>query len=110
MISEIDVLRFTAAHADGALVVDVREPHEWKAGHAPRATHVPLSAIQDNLCRIPRETTVLTVCRSGARSARAAKLLASQGYDVRNVAGGMSAWSRAGLPMVATGGGLGRIV
>lgn len=97
-------------HSDGAILIDVRDPHEWKAGHAPRATHVPLPTIQDNLRRIPRETTVLTVCRSGARSARAATLLASQGYDVRNVAGGMSAWSQAGLPVVATGGGLGRII
>jgi len=52
---------------------------------------------------------VVTVCRSGARSARAAALLARQGREVSNLSGGMHAWARAGLPVVARGGGPGRV-
>jgi rhodanese-related sulfurtransferase len=51
---------------------------------------------------------VVTVCRSGARSARAAALLARQSHEVSNLSGGMHAWARAGLP-VARGGGPGRV-
>ena len=51
---------------------------------------------------------MVTVCRSGARSARAAAMLARDGREVSNLAGGMRAWARAGLPVVA-GGGAGRV-
>ncbi|MFI5066551.1 MAG: rhodanese-like domain-containing protein [Streptosporangiales bacterium] len=53
---------------------------------------------------------MVTVCRSGARSARAAALLAREGREVVNLSGGMRAWARAGLPVVASGGGPGQVV
>ena len=52
---------------------------------------------------------MVTVRRSGARSARAAAMLARQGREVSNLGGGMRAWARAGLPVVARGGGVGRV-
>lgn len=95
--------------ADGAVLLDVREPHEWQAGHAPKARHIPLSQLARRAGEVPRGRAVVTVCRSGARSARAAGLLARDGRQVSNLAGGMHAWARAGLPVVARGGGPGRI-
>lgn len=93
----------------GAVLLDVREPHEWQAGHAPKARHIPLGDLPRRSGELPEGKPVLTVCRSGHRSARAAKLLAGSGRPVSNVAGGMTAWARAGLPVVAKGGGPGRI-
>lgn len=93
----------------GAILLDVREPHEWQAGHAPRARHIPLSQISRRAGELPKGRAVVTVCRSGARSARAAALLARQGREVSNLSGGMHAWARAGLPVVARGGGPGRV-
>jgi len=93
----------------GAVLLDVREPHEWKSGHAPKARHIPLGQLGSRAGELPRNREILVVCRSGARSARAAKLLAAQRGDVANVKGGMSAWTRAGLPVVAKGGGPGRV-
>ena len=58
---------------------------------------------------LPPRRTVITVCRSGHRSARAAALLACEGREVVNLSGGMRAWARAGLPVVADGGGPGRV-
>lgn len=52
---------------------------------------------------------MVTVCRSGVRSARAATLRARQGRQVSNLAGGMRAWARAGLAVVAAGGRAGRV-
>ncbi len=62
-----------AALADrGAILLDVREPREWQAGHAPRARHIPLSQVPRRAGELPKGRAVVTVCRSGARSARAA--------------------------------------
>jgi len=99
-----------AALADsGAVLLDVREPHEWQAGHAPRARHIPLSQLPRRAGEVPRGRAVVTVCRSGARSARVATMLAREGREVSNLSGGMHAWARAGLPVVAKGGGPGRV-
>jgi rhodanese-related sulfurtransferase len=93
----------------GAILLDVREAHEWQAGHAPRARHIPLGQISRRAAELPSGRAVVTVCRSGARSARAAVLLARQGREVSSLSGGMHAWARAGLPVVARGGGPGRV-
>lgn len=93
----------------GAVLLDVRESHEWRAGHAPQARHVPLGELAQRLRELPTQRPVVTVCRSGSRSARAAVLLAREDRQVSNLAGGMRAWARAGLPVVAKGGGTGRI-
>ena len=99
-----------AAMADnGVVLLDVREPHEWQAGHAPKARHIPLGQLACRAGELPHGRAVVTVCRSGARSARAAALLAGDGREVSNLTGGMRAWARAGLPVVARGGGPGRI-
>ncbi len=87
--------------AGGAVLLDVREDAEWRAGHAPGARHIPLGALADRLGELPRNRMIVTVCRSGARSARAAALLARDGREVANLSGGMRAWQHAGKPVVA---------
>lgn len=101
--TKVDATTAAALVQDGGVLLDVRERHEWDAGHAPRATHVPLGQLPGRLREVPRDRLVLTVCASGMRSARAAALLRREGYDVRNVVGGMSAWERAGLPVERRG-------
>jgi rhodanese-related sulfurtransferase len=93
----------------GAVLLDVREPDEWQAGRAPRARHIPLGQLARRAAELPQGRAVVTVCRSGARSARAAALLARDGRKVSNLAGGMHAWARAGLPVVARGGRPGHV-
>ena len=105
----VSAARAAAMAADGAVLLDVREPHEWQAGHAPKARHIPLAQLSRRTGELPDGRAVITVCRSGARSARAAALLAGGGRQVSNLGGGMLAWARAGLPVVARGGGPGRI-
>lgn len=93
----------------GAILLDVREDSEWRAGHAPGARHIPLRRLPARMKDLPPRRTVITVCRSGHRSAQAAALLAREGRDVVNLSGGMHAWARAGLPVVAGGGDPGRV-
>lgn len=82
--------------ADKSLVViDVREPHEWAAGHLPEAKHIPLQQVPARLAEIPKDAEVVMVCRSGGRSGRAQQFLMSNGYKrVRNLTGGMLGWKR----------------
>ncbi len=84
----------------GAVLVDVREKSEWDAGHAPKAKHHPLRGLPSSMGRLPEDRTIIVVCRSGNRSARATKVLAQAGFDAVNLTGGMTAWQAAGLPMV----------
>ena len=92
-------------------MLDIREPGEWQTGHAPQAEHIPLRQLEGRLAELPRDRQIITVCRSGRRSALAAQLLAARGYQAINLTGGMSAWAYAGLPVVtATGHGPGRIL
>ncbi len=91
---------------DDAVVVDVREPEEWAAGHAPGAVHIPMGDIPARLDDLPSTDEPLpVVCRSGGRSERTVQWLVQQGFDVVNVAGGMRSWHEAGKPMTSESGG-----
>ena len=84
----------------GTLLFDVREPGEFKSGHAVGARSLPLSGLQSRYQReLPKERDLLIICQSGARSAQACSFLSGQGYKVTNVSGGTAAWRRAGLPI-----------
>ena len=108
-IVSVDPAEAKNLQRQGAVIVDVREKGEWDAGHAPKAKHHPLGGLSSSMTKLPEERTLVVVCRSGNRSARAGKLLAKSGYDVVNLAGGMSAWRAAGLPLVDKRGKKGSI-
>lgn len=84
-------------------LIDVRSDSEWKAGHVPGAAHAFLGRLPDSLRQLPRDKTVATQCQSGARSAIAASLLQSEGFDVINLLGGFNAWQSAQLDVTSPG-------
>ncbi|MGW4641892.1 rhodanese-like domain-containing protein [Sphaerisporangium sp. NPDC004334] len=90
---------------DDAYLLDVREPDEWQAGHAPTAVHIPLGTLQQRVEEIPAGVPVYVVCRVGGRSAQATAWLNHVGREAVNVGGGMHSWAAAGRPMVAENGG-----
>lgn len=100
-VHDVDPPQAAALVADGALLLDVREPDEWTAGHAEEAVHMPLGALDP--AALP-DTTIVAVCRSGNRSSKAAVILSAAGHDVVNLAGGMTAWAERGLPLVTDDG------
>lgn len=95
---------------EGAILLDVREPDEWEAGHAPDAVHVPLAALAASVDDLDPGQPVVAVCRVGGRSERAAAVLLQRGFDAVNLAGGMQAWHGAGLPVVTDAGASGSII
>lgn len=97
---EIDVKSLAAARADGATVVDVREPEEYEAGHVPGARLIPLGELAERADELPRNQRVHLICASGNRSLQAARWLSSAGYDAVSVAGGTKAWQDAGQPVI----------
>src|SRR5258708_40098896 len=88
----------------------VRAPAEWRAGHIAASQHIPLGQLRDRLGELPKDGTILAVCRSGSRSDSAARGLRTLGYTVENLEGGVTAWKQAGLPLEAEGGGPGRVI
>ncbi len=62
------------------------------------------------LVEVPKDRTVVCVCRVGGRSAAVAAALIAEGYDARNLAGGMQAWAAEGLPVVTDDGAPGQVV
>jgi len=93
---------------DGALLVDVREPHEWDEAHLAGAKLAPLATVTDRITELApdRSQRVVLLCRVGNRSARAADTLRSElGYEnVASIAGGIEAWRDAGLPVIEAEG------
>lgn len=84
------------ARGEAFLLLDVREPDEWKAAHIEGARLVPLGALRSRLGELSdwKDRPVVVHCRSGARSAQACQLLLEHGFaDVWNLAGGIQAWS-----------------
>ena len=81
---------------EAPVLIDVREPHEWAAGHIAEAEHIPLAQVPQRLADIPKDRDVVMICRSGGRSGRAQDFLMTQhGYTrVKNLVGGMQRWSR----------------
>lgn len=86
-----------------AVLVDVREPDEWASGVAKPAQLLPLSDLTGArqkwkpFLNQHRQREIILYCRSGGRSANAARLLAGEGFRVANL-GGLNVWTDAGLP------------
>ncbi|PFH89006.1 rhodanese-like domain-containing protein [Bacillus sp. AFS088145] len=73
-------------------IIDVREVDEVAAGKIREAIHIPLGLIEFRLHELDKSKEYIMVCRSGARSGRATEFLHSQGFNVKNMVGGMLSW------------------
>lgn len=90
--------------------VDVREDDEWQAGHITGARHIPLRELSGRLGELSKDRPIIAVCRSGSRSAAAVRGLRQLGYDAENLDGGVTAWTKAGLPLIDSTGMPGRVI
>ncbi|HEV7961597.1 MAG TPA: rhodanese-like domain-containing protein [Actinoplanes sp.] len=102
----------TAAQVENAAyLLDVREPDEWAAGHAPDAHHMPMMEVPARLAEVPTDAEVVVVCRSGGRSGQVTSYLLGNGWDnVRNLDGGMQSWAGAGRDLVSENGQPARVL
>ncbi len=83
-------------------VIDVRDPHEYQAGHVPEATLIPVNSVFARREELPKDGKILFVCKMGSRSALAAEMAAAAGLPAErlyNLEGGTDAWVKAGEPV-----------
>ncbi len=108
-IAEITVADVGPVLDAGAVLLDVREPEEWEAGHAPGARHVPLGELPARMGELEASGRIVVICRSGGRSALATEWLSTAGYDAANLVGGMQEWAHAGRVVETDDGAPGRV-
>jgi rhodanese-related sulfurtransferase len=85
---------------DGAAVIDVREPHEYSAGHVPSASLIPVNSVFARREELPKDQDVIFVCAVGQRSALACEMAAASGLTrIFNLEGGTEAWINSGQPV-----------
>ena len=86
--------------AKGAVIIDVREPHEYTAGHVPGAPLIPVNTVYARRAELPKDKDVIFVCAVGQRSALASEMAAASGLTrIFNLEGGTEAWANAGEPL-----------
>ena len=95
---EIAVEEFAAVRESGILV-DVREPEEYAAGHVPGAVPIPMNQLASRMGEIDKTSPVFVICASGNRSVAMTDLLRGAGFNAVSVSGGTSAWTRSGRPL-----------
>lgn len=98
----VPALAVQVLNRDGSVVVDVREDAEVRSGKIKGARHIPLGQLKGRLAELDgfKEKPVLVYCRSGSRSAHACNMMTKAGFrDVSNLAGGITAWESADLPV-----------
>jgi glyoxylase-like metal-dependent hydrolase (beta-lactamase superfamily II)/rhodanese-related sulfurtransferase len=84
-----------------AMILDVREPDEFAAGHVPGAVNLPQADLATRLDQIPRNRPVFVICQAGLRSLKAAQFLSERGFShVVSVKGGTQAWRAAGKELI----------
>jgi rhodanese-related sulfurtransferase len=97
-VQGIGVHDLSVALRNGAILIDVREPHEFDEVHVPGAFLVPLQTVPDHVQDIPTDQKVYLICRSGGRSHHACEWLRKNDVDAINVLGGTLSWIEADLP------------
>lgn len=99
--SRISVDEAKGMMSDGDIaVIDVREPHEYNAGHVPNAKLIPVATVFARKDELPRDKDVIFICQVGQRSALACEMAAAAGLTrLFNLEGGTEAWVKAGNPV-----------
>ena len=97
----VSVSQASALRAQGALVIDVRQPEEWAGGHLPGSTLIPIDDLPSRLRDLPRDRKIVVVCHSGKRSRFGRDLLLKAGFtQVASMSGGLAQWEAQGQPIV----------
>jgi adenylyltransferase/sulfurtransferase len=94
--TSVEELKARLDRGDRPFILDVREPHEYQINRIPGSTLIPLGELPQRLTELPQGAgapDIVVHCKSGARSAKATRLLTERGFDrVRNLKGGIVAW------------------
>ncbi len=89
-------------NSEQAVLLDIRESKDYKAGHVVGAIHIPMSKLKDNLVELNshKEKIVIIADKVGQHAGAAGRILRQNGFDVRRLGGGMMEWQNQNLPVV----------
>ena len=93
----VTALQQALASDQPPLLLDVREPYEWRQVHIPQALHIPMNDIPQRLAELPPSQPIVVFCAHGSRSYSVAGYLIEQGYTASSLAGGISQLVQAGI-------------
>jgi NADPH-dependent 2,4-dienoyl-CoA reductase/sulfur reductase-like enzyme/rhodanese-related sulfurtransferase len=85
---DLQIAHWGEAGIENAVLLDVREPIEFKKGHVAGAVHMPLNEVRARMAELPRDRGIRTYCYGGQRSYIAARTLQQSGFGVKNMSGG----------------------
>jgi len=99
-IDQLEAARWNESRREQQVVLDVRATTEYRAGHIPGATHIPLGRLPEAARQLPKESPLLVHCQGGVRSPIAFSLLVKMGFrNLTNLSGGFQDYQREGLPV-----------
>jgi len=100
-VSSIDAIELNDRLKNGKrpIVIDVRQPDEYRGGHIAGAKLISLNALNSRMKELPQSREIVCVCASGNRSGSAARMLVKAGFNAANMKGGMLSWRRASFPV-----------
>ena len=93
IITAEDLFKLQEEEPGKYVLLDVRSWQEFEDGHMKGSLNIPLQILPEKLDVIPKAKKIITICTIGARSAKAAEFLNSQGYNAFNLEGGLINWN-----------------
>lgn len=106
VVPEISLEDFSRQAPGSSLILDVRTPEEYAAGHIPNALNIPHDRLAEQIGPIQKfaDAPVVVYCKSGRRAAMAAAVLSEAGFTkLSHLTGDMDGWAAAGLPVKQNG-------
>lgn len=95
----VEELQSALAQAEPPLVLDVREPHEWRLVRMADAHHLPMNDVPAQVETLPRDRSLVVMCAHGSRSYSVAAWLIEQGFKASSLQGGITQWASRGGPV-----------
>ena len=88
----VNELKEQIDRGDDPFILDCREPGEFQISRVPHSILIPMGELRDRLDEVPKEGEIVVVCRTGRRSAMVTQFLRQEGYQARNLVGGVNRW------------------
>lgn len=106
-VVELNAAQLMAERQNGKspLLLDCREPYEWKQVRIPGSLHLPMNEIPYRLAELDKEADIVVVCAHGIRSYAVAGFLTENGFVARSLKGGLATWQTQGGVVEADYGG-----
>ena len=92
-VISVEELKERLDQGDELFILDCREPREYEISRVPESTLIPMGELRDRVDDLEKEREIVVVCRTGKRSAMVTHFLRNQGFEAKNLVGGVNEWA-----------------